>query len=351
MGVKPRARYNLPQFEREQDIAPWLGLTYGELDWFSDRRSLERQVPREALRHYRYHWIKKPSGGVRLIEAPKPRLKEIQRVLLMQILERIPLWHCVHGFRRGRSVRSFTELHTNRHTVLRVDLRDFFATIRVTWVIDYLRYLGYRDEVARTLAGLMTNHPPLQVLRDCPHAQTQRERRQILRRYARPHLPQGAPTSPALANLCSVWLDFRLMRLAETVGAVYTRYGDDMLFSGGPEFGKGARRFHAHVLAIALENGFEVEPRKTRIMRRGSRQHAAGIVLNDRLNIRRDTYDRLKAILHNCIRFGPQSQNRAKVPDFRAHLSGRVGWVESIAPERGRRLREMLRRIEWSPSA
>lgn len=341
----------MPLLECERDVAAFFGLTFGELEWFADLRSLERTASREPLRHYRYHWIKKKSGGVRLIEAPKPRLKEIQRNLLARLLEKIPLWDCVHGFRPGHSVASFTADHVNRHTVLRIDLRDFFATIRVKSIINYLWYLGYPHEVARRLTGLMTNHPPLPVLRGCPHAQTRSERRQILRRYARPHLPQGAPTSPALANLCSIWLDSRLTQLAEAAGAAYTRYGDDMLFSGGPEFGRGARRFHAHVLAIALENGFEVEPRKTRIMRRGTRQHAAGVVLNERLNIPRDTYDRLKAILHNCIRFGPECQNRAKVPDFRAHLTGRVAWVEMIAPERGSRLREMLRRIDWSPSA
>jgi RNA-directed DNA polymerase len=76
------------------------------------------------------------------------------------------------------------------------------------------------------------------------------------------------------------------------------------------------------------------------------RQHLAGLVVNDHINVRRRDFDRLKAILTNCLRLGPESQNRAGHTDFRAHLEGRVGFVESINPARGKRLRAILDRIE-----
>jgi len=102
-----------------------------------------------------------------------------------------------------------------------------------------------------------------------------------------------------------------------------------------------------HVAAILLEEGFAVNHRKTRIMRQGVRQRLAGLVANERPNISRADFDRLKATLNNCIRQGPETQNRMAHPRFRAHLEGRVGWVECVNPSKGRRLRTIFDRISW----
>ena len=83
-------------------------------------------------------------------------------------------------------------------------------------------------------------------------------------------------------------------------------------------------------------------------MRRGVRQRLAGVVANERLNVMRADFDRLKATLTNCVRHGPESQNRDAHPSYRAHLEGRVGFVESINPAKGKRLRAILERIEWN---
>jgi RNA-directed DNA polymerase len=96
-----------------------------------------------------------------------------------------------------------------------------------------------------------------------------------------------------------------------------------------------------------LEEGFEVNTRKTRFMRQGVRQQLAGIVVNDYANVRRGEYERLKAILYNCLREGPGSQNRAGKSDFRSHLRGRIGYVEMFNAARGQKLRALFDRIEW----
>jgi RNA-directed DNA polymerase len=90
-----------------------------------------------------------------------------------------------------------------------------------------------------------------------------------------------------------------------------------------------------------------VKHRKTRVMRQGVRQRAAGVVINQKPNITRDDYDQLKAILHNCVRQGPGEQNRAGVADFRAHLAGRVAYVGRLNPGRGARLVRLFERIVW----
>jgi len=165
--------------------------------------------------------------------------------------------------------------------------------------------------------------------------------------YARPHLPQGAPTSPALANLCSYRLDCRLAGLAKSVGAHYTRYADDLAFSGDEAFERRVERFSLHVAAILREEGFAVHHRKTRIMRQGVRQRLVGLVANRLPNIQRTDFDRLKATLTNCLRLGPETQNRDRHPNFRLHLEGRVGFLEMINPAKGKRLRAIFEQIRW----
>ena len=165
--------------------------------------------------------------------------------------------------------------------------------------------------------------------------------------YSRPHLPQGAPTSPALANLCTYRADCRLTGLAQSVGATYTRYADDIAFSGDGRFERGIERFSTHVAAILMEEGFRVHFRKIRVMRQGVRQHLAGLVINDHPNVMRADFDRLKATLTNCVRFGPESQNRDALPYFRAHLEGRLAFMASINPAKAVRLRKVFFMIEF----
>src|SRR5690606_21263259 len=195
------------------------------------------------------------------------------------------------------------------------------------------RAAGYPESVSELLAALTTNAAPAGIFPSSIPRHPERDSQ--VARYRRPHLPQGASTSPYLANLAAFRLDPRLAGLAKACGAVYTRYADDLAFSGGEQLSRGANTFCVHVAAIAMEEGFVVNFRKTRVMRRGVRQQLAGIVVNEYPNIRRDDYDQLKAILHNAVRSGLESQNREGHPQWRAHLQGRVAHVRSINPARG----------------
>ena len=105
--------------------------------------------------------------------------------------------------------------------------------------------------------------------------------------------------------------------------------------------------FRVTVLAILIDEGFQIRRRKTRVLHRGQRQQVAGLVLNRRLNIPKQDYDALRATLHNCRRNGPEGENRAGHPRYRDHLQGRIAWVEFVSPDRGRKLREMFDQITW----
>ena len=174
------------------------------------------------------------------------------------------------------------------------------------------------------------------------------ERNRILSLYHRKHLPQGAPTSPALANRIAYRLDCRLEGLSVATDIVYSRYADDLLFSGGTAFARQAVPFSIQVAAIALEEGFRVHHRKTRRMRKSTRQSAAGIVINRSTNLLRTEFDQLKAILFNCVRHGPATQNRDRHPHFREHLIGRINWINQLNPQRGARLRMVFDTIAWT---
>lgn len=330
-----------------QELSQWLGLTSGELAWFADRRQLACQTNKTKLQHYRYRLLQKRPGQYRLIEAPKPRLKAIQRQILTDILNHVPPHDASHGFRRGRSISSFASPHVGQAVVLKMDLQEFFPSIRAAQIQSIFRSLGYPELVADLLTGLCTNSASQEIWHSVQQGQTHQVQQQI-RRHAQPHLPQGAPTSPAIANLCAFRMDGRLAGLANKVNASYTRYADDLAFSGDRDFSRICHRFSIHAAVIAMEEGYTVHFRKTQIMKQGVRQKIAGIVVNQRPNISRRDYDRLKAILNNCMRHGPISQNRDAHHDFRGHLEGRVSFAETINPDRGRRLRVLLERIDWS---
>jgi len=345
------ASWPVPAIATPAELATFLDLELNELDWFADCQTRERTARSEPLRHYRYRWVAKRSGSLRLIEAPKPRLKRLQRRLLDAILLHIPPHESAHGFRPGRSVTTFVAPHVGQSIVLKMDLRDFFVSISSARVVAIYLTAGYPEAVARLLAGLGTNTVPLEVWKQSAGLALDPAGSpaswQARRFYRQPHLPQGAPTSPALANLAAYRLDARLTGLAAAARASYTRYADDMVFSGGESFARSIDRFAIHVAAIALEEGFAVQHRKTRIMRQGVRQLAAGVVLNQRINTTRHDYDQLKAILWNCARHGPHGQNRTAVADFRAHLAGCVAHAARINPERGHRLKGLFERISW----
>jgi hypothetical protein len=338
----------VPPLPTTAALAAWLSLTPGELDWFADCQGRAVRAPAGPLRHYTYQWLAGRGGKRRLLEMPKRRLKEIQRCILHEILDRVNPHAAVHGFRRGRSVATYAAPHAGRRIVIRFDLRSFFPSVRASRVHALFRTAGYPPDVARALTGLCTNRVPEDVWQLLPaeeRARTDRHTNRLLYRAA--HLPQGAPTSPALANLCAHRLDCRLDALARSLNAVYTRYADDLAFSGGEELERGVRRFQVLVCRVALEEGFTLQTRKSRFMRQGVRQQLAGVVVNVHPNVRRDEYDRLKAILTNCVRHGPASQNRDGHADFRGHLAGRIAYVTMLNPARGGRLRALFEQIQW----
>ena len=342
---------NLPVLPTTGDLAAWAGIDVQRLMWLANEalryRAADRHRPgAHAASHYRCLLQPKRLGGLRLIEAPKADLKALQRHLLDDLLQQVPVHEAAHGFVPGRSVLTHAAAHVGQAVVVRFDLRDFFPSIRASRVHALWRTLGYPDGIARTLTSLCTTRTPAAVLErllddggvDWLGA----------KRLAAAHLPQGAPTSPVLANLCSFGLDLRLDGLARAFGATYTRYADDLVFSGPEAIKHRSAELQNWTAGIAADEGFVLHPRKTRCMPRHRQQRITGVVVNHSLNTPRQDFERLKACLHQCVLRGPASQNKDGIEDFRAHLLGRIAWTRQLNPARAARLARLFDRIEWA---
>jgi RNA-directed DNA polymerase len=209
---------------------------------------------------------------------------------------------------------------------------------------------GLTEPVAHLVTGLGTTVLPAGVWRRVPvppgAAAADRHRR-LGQRLVVPHLPQGAPTSPALANLVCFRLDRRLAGLAAAAGATYTRYVDDLVFSGGRAL--AGDRFAERVTAVVADEGFRVNTAKTRAVGAARRQQVLGTVVNAHPTLPRPERDALRALLHNCAAQGWRTQVRDRDPEtFRDHVLGRVAWAASVDPALGVRLRALAAGIDWS---
>ncbi|UDF21169.1 reverse transcriptase family protein [Rhodococcus qingshengii] len=328
-------RFDVPRYNTSADLARSLDLTISELEWFSDRGEWLRTKPLQ-LRHYRPMQISKKAGA-RLLEIPKPRLREIQRKILRRILDQVPAHDAAHGFVRGRSPLTFAAPHAQSEIVIGVDLMQFFPSITGNRVHAVFAALGYPPAVAGVLTGLCTVATPADTLRGLPYAQASQLRTA--------HLPQGAPTSPALANLVARTFDIRSSALAQVNWLAYTRYADDLAFSGIEIADVGTLLWTIN--QIAQDEGFDVHPRKIKVMRPHRRQHLTGLVINDQPSYPRDDYDRLRALLHNAASTSAQEQNRDGVENFRAHIYGRIAHIGETSTTRRRTLLRLAERVDW----
>lgn len=344
-GAMGATRWPVPQVDDLAALASLLQVPLDQLPWLADVQGRQRRSPAGPLHVYRYRWVSRPGAVPRLLEAPTPLLRAVLRRLLGEVLVWVPLHPAAYGFVRGRSALDHARQHVAADVVVSLDLRHFFAAVGAARVAGLFRRMGYPDGVVPTLTGLVTHQTPVRVLSAMPAGGTAGDRAGLRARLRAPHLPQGAPTSPALANLACFVLDRRLAGYAAAAGATYSRYADDLVFSG-PSSVPSARLVQA-VSRIVAEEGFALNRTKSRVRRSSRRQLVTGIVVNAQLGVPREDEDRLRAVLHDAGRSGPDAANRQRHPDFRAHLEGRVGWVESVNPVRGARLRRQLEAITW----
>jgi len=327
----------LPDLASTAKLSQFLDITAEELNWFTQRYRFDAKEP-EHFHHYYYSLSTKRDGSSRLLESPKSRLKSIQRQIQREILSPIKMHPAAHGFINGRSCKTHAEPHTNKKYLFVFDLRQCFQSTQWLQVYSVFDQLGYPDVVCKSLTMLCTHksyvHHPL--LKTLPL-----DERQLLKER---HLPQGAPSSPSLSNAVLRKLDTRLAGLAATLELEYTRYADDLAFSGNKIRNWGF--LEPLVASICLDEGFQMNHRKSRLMRSHQRQKITGVVVNQGVNIDRRYYDQLKATLHNCVRDGFVIQNRMNHPEFRSYLYGSIQYVKSLNFKKGEKLEKIFLKIK-----
>ena len=278
-------KHGLPELITLSDIASAMNLTTEDLVWLCYERSTT------TTDHYTRFEIPKRSGGSRLISSPKPKMRLAQSWINLNVLGKItPSKYC-YAFRPKISIVDNANQHMGKSVIAKLDVKDFFPSITFNRVRGYFEFLGYNPGVATVLALLCTDAPRVRI--------TIKGRAQIVAIGAR-SLPQGACTSPALANLIASRLDARLAGFVERLEGEwsYTRYADDLTFSttdAEPPIGQ----LIAAVTNIAKDENFEIKREKTRIMRSPRRQSVTGLIVGDEVRIPKATIKKMRALFHN----------------------------------------------------
>ena len=329
-NVEKLQRLQLPVMAAPTDLAKALNLTIPRLRWLAFHSEAT------TVTHYVRFQVPKKSGGMRELAAPHRDLAAAQEWILIHILEKLPVHDAAHGFVPGRGTMSNAVPHVARATVVNLDLKDFFPSITFPRVKGIFQELGFSPAVA-TILGLLCT--------ECPRQQVEYNGKKLFVATGPRGLPQGACTSPALSNLLARRLDARLAGIAKKLGFNYTRYADDLTFSGDGTAAAKTGYLLARVRHIVEGESLVVNEKKTRVQRPGRRQTVTGIVVNKRPNVPRKLAKRLRAILHHAKKDGLASQNREQRPNFEQWLGGMIAYVQMVNPEKGKRLRDAYKSI------
>lgn len=255
---------------------------------------------------YRVWQIPKASGGFREILEPDPDLKRLQKSMLKWLMaRRIAPSKYAHGFVKRRSTASAAAPHVNKAIVIRIDIQDFFSSIKQQQILHAL----LRERVDRK------NAEDIAEIACC-------DRR----------LPQGSPTSPFLSNVVFKEYDYRLAGLAKAWKANYTRYADDLVFSGDDP---NLNQIVHVVRKIVGEGGFQINDAKFRVYRHTRRQRVTGIVVNFHPTLPRDDRRRLRSAIHHARR--DAIEGKQVDPRTLAVLEGKAAYLAGINAEQGRR--------------
>jgi hypothetical protein len=314
-------------------FAKAVGVPIARLRWFAYHRDVDSGT------HYHRWTVPKRDGSPRLISAPKPDLKRVQRWIAHEVTEHLPVHGAAHGFLVGRSIQTNAAEHAGARILVKLDIRNFYPTVTMRRVKGLLRRSGLTEQVATLMALLCTESPREEV--------TTHGKKYFVATGPR-SLPQGAPTSPSITNALCLRMDARLSGLATKLGARYTRYADDLAFSWhGETPSEIANLLHA-VAAIVNAEGFAIHPNKTRVMRSGARQQLTGLVVNHTniprppARVPRAKLRELRAAIKNRELGKP---GKGPNPETLEQLKGLCAFVMMADRERGRSLMERVDKL------
>jgi RNA-directed DNA polymerase len=287
--------YKVPINYEQEQLALLVGYKYEFL----------LRISNSAERFYRTFKIPKKSGGKREISEPLPSLKEIQRWILDEILNHHRVSRYAKAYIHKRSIRENARFHVNQEIVLTIDIKDFFPSLRYEKVYGIFIGLGYSVSVATMLSNLC-----------CLNGS----------------LPQGAPTSPALSNILMINIDKRVSGFIKEKEIRYTRYADDMTFSGNFEPGM-IIKFIRNILS---DENLRINEKKIRVRRSGQRQEVTGVIVNEKIQAPKEIRKNLRQSVYYIEKYGLASHLK-KTENRKAnhiyHLLGIANFILFLNPD------------------
>jgi hypothetical protein len=269
--------------------------------------------------YYKQINIPKKNGGVRELDIPTLELKKIQRFILDFILDKIKTSDYAFAFKKNCSIVHNAEKHVNKNLILNLDLKDFFKSIRYEQVFKIFFYKGYTKEVSYALASLVTHNGVL---------------------------PQGAPTSPYLSNIVCLRLDKRLSHLASKIHCEYTRYADDITFSGDYHL----YNYIDFIKNIIIDEGFIINEKKTRTQSEHYRQEVTGVIVNKKLKVNSNLKQYLRKTIYYIKKFGIDNHLEyigCNLSGYKEHLYGIAYFIKMVEPTNGKNWIKELDTINW----
>lgn len=257
--------------------------------------------------HYRTVLLPKKNGGYRTLSVPDEALKAVQRRITDVLLIHMPVSRYAKAYRYGSSTRKNALPHVGKPLVLKLDILHFFDSIRYSAVKENVFPAEVYSEPIRILLSMLCYH--------------------------RDSLPQGAPSSPAITNILLYAFDELLGRWCRERNIAYTRYCDDLTFSGDFD----PREVTAFVRQELQKLGFLLNDQKTRVQHNSQQQSVTGIVVNEKLNVPAAYRRQLRQELYYCQKFGIAEQldkTGQKIPpeQYAQQLLGRVNYVLQLSP-------------------
>jgi len=220
--------------------------------------------------------LKKRNGGFRTIQIPNSDLKYLQKWLLINILNKIPSHAACKGFDPGTSIKGNAEIHLNKQAILKIDLLRFYDSINEKRIYGIFKSIGYHANLAVYLAKACTIKPDNTFY--IAFKKNELLLKQVIKKRDDGVLPQGAPTSPKLSNLIARSLDKRLQGLCDKHDVNYSRYADDLTFSGDKAT---LAKIQKIIYSIVEKEGFFINYGKTKMLVRGNKYFVTGLSVHN----------------------------------------------------------------------
>lgn len=267
-----------------------------------------KAILRKVPMHYSQFSLRKRSGGYRTISAPQGQLLWVQRTIYKRILLPVNLHPAAKGFRHKVSIVDNAKPHLGKDNVLKVDIMDFFGSIKLYTVIEAFKKIGYPQNISEVLAALCCLNK---------------------------RLPQGAPTSPALSNIVAYGMDQKLAALSGEYELTYTRYADDLTFSGDSI---SQDVILPKIAKILKEEGFALKIKKTRYLPQNRRKIITGISISsgEKLTIPKAKKREVRQNVHYILKRGLSGHQRhikSSDPAYLKRLLGYLSFWHSVEPD------------------